>query len=83
MAMREVMPATKGAGANGDASRTNEEGGAVDISLEFNALVKKLCDEKRTDTAAVEGPITAWRRKHLPRTDDPQMLAFFSDALLL
>ena len=79
--MREVMPATKGTGTNDDASMTNEEGGAVDISLEFNALVKKLCDEKLTDTAAVKGPITAWRLKHLSRTDDPQMLAFFSDAL--
>jgi len=77
-ALKEVMPGDED--TNDNTSTIDEEAGAVDIPSEFNALIKRLCDEKLTDTAAVEGPITTWRLKTLP-IDDSRMLAFFNDAL--
>ena len=78
-AMEEVvMPDAK------DSSSTiDEEDGSVNVTREFNALIKKLCDENLTDTPAVQGPITAWRLKHLPGVDNSRLLAFFNDALPL
>ena len=63
------------------ATNKDEELGGVDIPAHFKALVKQVCDGRLTDTAAVEGPVAAWRLKHFRGIDNPCMLALFNDAL--
>ena len=63
------------------ATIAQEDGGAKYIHQTFEALVKQLCKDKLTDATEVEGPIGAWRVKHMQGVDDPRVLSFFNDAL--
>ena len=81
--MQDVLSDDEGTNKEGTIEGTgkDEELGETDIPTRFKALVKQLCDERLTDTEAVEGPVTAWRLKHFRGIDNPHVLALFNDAL--
>lgn len=64
-----------------DDQANNNEEEDEDIARTFDALLKRLCDDKITEKAAVEGPMAAWRREYLAGIEDPRLLAFFDDTM--
>ena len=81
-AAQELLPDADDEDANSETATTaQEDGGATNINQTFEALLKQLCKGKLTDAAKVEGPIGAWRVKHMSGVDDPRVLSFFNDVL--
>ena len=81
-AAQELLPDADDEDANSEtATMFQEDGGATNINQTFEALLKQLCKGKLTDAAEVEGPIGAWRVKHMSGVDDPRVLSFFNEVL--